>query len=471
MIYALKAAEELAKEGIEAEVIDLRTMRPMDTETIIESVKKTGRCVTVEEGWPQSGVGAEIAARIMERAFDYLDAPVLRDHRQGCADALRRQSRKAGAAERRRRRRGGESGALPSEPPERWSSRSKRESIHADQHSDARAFADDGKGQSHPLAEEGRRSIKSGDMLAEIETDKATMEVEAVDEGVLAKIVVPEGSADVPVNEVIGVIAGRRRGREVAAAGRRSLAAPAAAAAPAPQPDGASRAAAASAACSARRDRQAASAIFASPLARRIAKRAASISRTKQAAVRTAASSSATSRPRWRRAPAQVAARRQRRVAAASRADRRDHQEILRARQLRGNSARYHAQNDRPPARRGEPDDPAFLSVASIATSTRSCVREEINAAAPKARTASRPIKSRSMISSSRRSRSRSSRAGCQCDLDRGRDAEAQTCRCRRRRRDSRRSHHAGGARGRDEKLSVISNEMKDFAARAKRAS
>jgi pyruvate dehydrogenase E1 component beta subunit len=78
MNYALKAAEELAKLGIEAEVIDLRTIRPMDTETIIASVKKTGRCVTVEEGWGQSGVGSEIVARLMEQAFDYLDAPVLR---------------------------------------------------------------------------------------------------------------------------------------------------------------------------------------------------------------------------------------------------------------------------------------------------------------------------------------------------------------------------------------------------------
>src|SRR5207237_7175230 len=63
---------------IEAEVIDLRTLRPMDTDTIVASVMKTGRCVVVEEGWPQSGVGSEIAARIMERAFDYLDAPVAR---------------------------------------------------------------------------------------------------------------------------------------------------------------------------------------------------------------------------------------------------------------------------------------------------------------------------------------------------------------------------------------------------------
>jgi len=78
MTYALKAADELAKKHILAEVIDLRTLRPMDTETIVTSVKKTGRLVTVEEGWQQSGVGAEIAARLMEEAFDYLDAPVRR---------------------------------------------------------------------------------------------------------------------------------------------------------------------------------------------------------------------------------------------------------------------------------------------------------------------------------------------------------------------------------------------------------
>jgi pyruvate dehydrogenase E1 component beta subunit len=78
MTYALKAADELAKEGIEAEVIDLRTLRPLDTDTLVASVKKTGRAVAVEEGWQQNGVGAEIAARLMEHAFDYLDAPVLR---------------------------------------------------------------------------------------------------------------------------------------------------------------------------------------------------------------------------------------------------------------------------------------------------------------------------------------------------------------------------------------------------------
>ena len=78
MTYSLKAAEELAKKHIMAEVIDLRTLRPLDIDTIVQSVQKTGRLVTVEEGWPQCGIGAEIAARVMECAFDYLDAPVTR---------------------------------------------------------------------------------------------------------------------------------------------------------------------------------------------------------------------------------------------------------------------------------------------------------------------------------------------------------------------------------------------------------
>ena len=78
MTYVVKAVEELAKDGIDAEVIDLRTLRPLDIDTVIESVKKTGRCVTVEEGWPQGSIGSEIAAQLMEKAFDYLDAPVLK---------------------------------------------------------------------------------------------------------------------------------------------------------------------------------------------------------------------------------------------------------------------------------------------------------------------------------------------------------------------------------------------------------
>ena len=75
---ALQAAELLASEGIEAEVVDLRTLRPLDHETIVESVKKTNRLVTVEEGWGPMGVGAEVVARVLEHAFDYLDAPPAR---------------------------------------------------------------------------------------------------------------------------------------------------------------------------------------------------------------------------------------------------------------------------------------------------------------------------------------------------------------------------------------------------------
>jgi len=77
MTYAIKAVAELEKDGIDVELIDLRTIRPMDIPTIIESVRKTGRLVTVEEGYPQSSVGTEIATRVMQQAFDYLDAPIL----------------------------------------------------------------------------------------------------------------------------------------------------------------------------------------------------------------------------------------------------------------------------------------------------------------------------------------------------------------------------------------------------------
>jgi len=77
MTYALEAAEKLAEDGISAEVIDLRTLRPLDYDTVIASVMKTNRCVTVEEGWPVASIGNHLSAVIMERAFDYLDAPVI----------------------------------------------------------------------------------------------------------------------------------------------------------------------------------------------------------------------------------------------------------------------------------------------------------------------------------------------------------------------------------------------------------
>jgi pyruvate dehydrogenase E1 component beta subunit len=79
---ALDAAEKLAAEGIDAEVIDLRTLRPLDHATIVDSVKKTNRVVSIEEGWGPMGVGAEVVARVVEHAFDYLDAPPLRVHQE-----------------------------------------------------------------------------------------------------------------------------------------------------------------------------------------------------------------------------------------------------------------------------------------------------------------------------------------------------------------------------------------------------
>ncbi|TKZ20892.1 pyruvate dehydrogenase complex E1 component subunit beta [Shimia litoralis] len=77
MQYALEAAEQLAQDGIQADVIDLRTLRPIDYDTVLASVMKTNRCVTVEEGWPVGSIGNHLSATIMERAFDYLDAPVI----------------------------------------------------------------------------------------------------------------------------------------------------------------------------------------------------------------------------------------------------------------------------------------------------------------------------------------------------------------------------------------------------------
>ena len=78
VLVAMEAAEKLEAEGISAEVIDLRTIRPLDRKTIVESVKKTNRAVVVDEAWPFAGVSSEIAYEIQKTAFDYLDAPVIR---------------------------------------------------------------------------------------------------------------------------------------------------------------------------------------------------------------------------------------------------------------------------------------------------------------------------------------------------------------------------------------------------------
>jgi pyruvate dehydrogenase E1 component beta subunit len=79
-LVSMQAADQLAKEGVRVEVVDLRTVRPMDTEAVFASVRKTNRCVVVEEGWEHSGVGAQVADVVQRECFDHLDAPVLRVH-------------------------------------------------------------------------------------------------------------------------------------------------------------------------------------------------------------------------------------------------------------------------------------------------------------------------------------------------------------------------------------------------------
>jgi pyruvate dehydrogenase E1 component beta subunit len=125
MTYALGAADKLAQEGIEAEVVDPRTLRPMDIPTVVESVKKTNRCVTVEEGWPVCSIGSEIAAQLMVHAFDWLDAPVIRITGKDVPMPYAANLEKL---------------ALPTVED-------------ADADSDARAVADHGEGQARQMAE------------------------------------------------------------------------------------------------------------------------------------------------------------------------------------------------------------------------------------------------------------------------------------------------------------------------------
>ncbi len=194
--FALEAAEELAKDGIEAEVIDLRTLRPLDTATVIESVKKTNRIVTCEEGWRRFGVGAEIAAVVTEQAFDYLDAPPLRVTQKDVPLPYAANLEKLSLAAHGRHRRSGEEGLLPGA------------GIMA---------APITMPALSPTMEEGTLAkwhvkpgdkVKPGDIIAEIETDKATMDLEAIDEGVIGKLLVEEGAEGIKVNAPIAEMEG-----------------------------------------------------------------------------------------------------------------------------------------------------------------------------------------------------------------------------------------------------------------------
>ena len=193
---ALQAAEELAKQGIEAEVINLRSLRPFDTETIVNSVKKTNRLVSVEEGWPFAGIGSELAAQMMEHAFDWLDAPVKRvaglDVPLPYAANLEKM-------------------ALPQAEQHRRGRARSLQSLEAEQAMSINILMP----ALSPTMTEGKLAkwhvkvgdaVKSGQVICEIETDKATMEVEAVDEGKIGQIVVPEGAEGVKVNAVIAIL-------------------------------------------------------------------------------------------------------------------------------------------------------------------------------------------------------------------------------------------------------------------------
>ena len=174
---ALEAAEQLADEGIDAEVIDLRTIRPLDEATIIESVKKTNRVVACEEGFPQYGIGAEISARITEQAFDWLDAPIAR---VAAVDVPLPYAANLEAL------------ALPQSIQIQM-----QQKLCVTEHKGTETMPvkilmpalsptmTDGTLAKWHISKED--TVSSGDVIAEIETDKATMEVEAVEEGRIGK--------------------------------------------------------------------------------------------------------------------------------------------------------------------------------------------------------------------------------------------------------------------------------------------
>ncbi len=182
--------------GIDAEIIDLRTLRPLDTDTVIASVKKTNRIVTVEQSWPICSIGSEIAARVALDAFDYLDAPPTRVNGKDVPMPYAANLEKL---------------ALPTVDDVIAAVKSVTYEIDP-------VATNILMPALSPTMEEGKLAkwlvkegdtVKSGTLLAEIETDKATMEFEAVDEGRIGKILVAEGTEGVKVNAPIAGAAGR----------------------------------------------------------------------------------------------------------------------------------------------------------------------------------------------------------------------------------------------------------------------
>jgi pyruvate dehydrogenase E1 component beta subunit len=190
----MQAAAELEKAGVSAEVINLRTIRPLDIGTVLESVRKTNRLVTVEEGWAFANVGAEVAMQVIEGAFDYLDAPPVRVTGRTCRCPTPRTWRSWRCR-----------GWTTSSPRSAASPTSRTRAMATEILMPALSPTMTEGTLARWLKKEGE-AVKSGDVLAEIETDKATMEFEAVDEGVLGKILVADGTEGVKVNQPIGIM-------------------------------------------------------------------------------------------------------------------------------------------------------------------------------------------------------------------------------------------------------------------------
>ena len=187
-------------------MIDPRTLRPLDLDTILESVRKTNRAVIVEEGWPHGGVGANLAALIQGQAFDHLDAPVERVTGADVTCRIR-------SGWSRPRSRTSSTSSAP---------RSRRSRGAADgRHRHAAALGLDGGGNGAALAQGGGDEVAVGDELVEIETDKANMVYEADTAGTLVEILAQEGDT-LPVGDPIARVGDASEVVEGAAAGRAS---------------------------------------------------------------------------------------------------------------------------------------------------------------------------------------------------------------------------------------------------------
>ena len=213
---ALDAAKTLEKEGIDVEVIDLRSLRPLDTETILASVAKTHRAVIAGEGWPYGGVGAEIFDRIQRLAFDELDAPIERVQTIDVPMPYNAKLEQLVIPQATRDRRRGRTLALPRLIWLRARARPAKRVYRGDDHM-AKVLE---MPKLSPTMTEGQLTVwhkKEGDavgvddLLAEVETDKATMEFRSFDKGTLLKLLVPTGS-QVLLGQPVAIIgiAGRR---------------------------------------------------------------------------------------------------------------------------------------------------------------------------------------------------------------------------------------------------------------------